>query len=46
MIYLLQLTGLGGLYYAVRGRPRDLAAIGGLTALAALVISLVFWDAW
>lgn len=46
MIHFVQLAGLGGLYYAVRGRPRDLAAVGGLTALATLLISLVFWDAW
>ncbi|MFF4726387.1 hypothetical protein ACFY3M_13750 [Streptomyces mirabilis] len=46
MIYLIQLSGLGGLYWALRGRPTDLAAIGRLVALAALLDSLVFWDAW
>lgn len=46
LIYVVQVSGLLGLYYAVRGKPRDLAPLGSWVALAALVASLVYYDAW
>jgi hypothetical protein len=46
VIYLFQLAGLCGLFYAVRGRPTDLAMFGRAVALGALVMSLLFWGDW
>ncbi|MYR55975.1 hypothetical protein GTY54_49400 [Streptomyces sp. SID625] len=46
MIYLIQTGGLIGLYWALRGRPADLAALGRGAAFAALVFSLLLWDTW
>ncbi|WP_277922202.1 hypothetical protein [Streptomyces sp. Root369] len=43
MIYMVQLAGLGALYWALRGKPSGLAALG---CLVALLVSLLFWDAW
>ncbi|WP_181387244.1 hypothetical protein [Streptomyces sp. Act143] len=46
LIYALQLTGAVGLYWGVRGKPDDLAFLGRWAAVLALIVSLVFWDAW
>ncbi|MFF3654951.1 hypothetical protein [Streptomyces olivochromogenes] len=46
MIHLLQINGLLGLGVAHRGKPSDMAALGRLTALGALLVSLLFWDSW
>ncbi|MFF0092744.1 hypothetical protein ACFYSF_22665 [Streptomyces canus] len=46
MIYVLQLTGLAGLGYRLYGKVSDLRALGGLVAVGAGLVSLIFWDAW
>lgn len=46
MIYLIQVCGLSGLYWAIRGKPSDLAFLGRLVAVLALVVSLCNWSSW
>ncbi|MFG2404225.1 hypothetical protein ACGFR8_07775 [Streptomyces brevispora] len=46
MIHLILISGLLGLATALYGRTIDLRFIGGLAAMAALAVALLFPEAW